>query len=520
MEFECINKDIYKLVVPYKDIFTTVYAIRTPDGVLLFDTASYPTDVDTYILPFLKEVGIETVDVKYVFVSHNHVDHAGGIRRIIKKIPDACIVSRSPVINTNLSNYKCINPEDGHFIMGVLRVVAIPGHTLDSAAVLDARTGTLISGDCLQLYGIHGSGLWGANINFPREHIAAVAKLRSMNISAIYAAHDYHPCGTFARGTDGVKKYLDYCIEPLATIENLLENNPEYTDAQIADMYNSCENLPTLGAHVVTAVRDYKYASTEHSSDKLRSDFIKIGIQPGDTILMHSSYKSLGGVEGGIQTFFKVLTELLGSEGTLVLPSLSFDSVTAENPLFNSDTTPGCVGYMSEYFRTTVGGVVRSAHATHSCCAWGKHAVEITSGHENDLTPVGENSPFTRLPNYNGKILMLGCGLRCNTSMHGVEEIEEPPYCIDRTTTVAYKLVHNGNTTEQNSYRHNFHTDSGEHIVQRYDRMEELLTMEECKHSYILSAESYLIDARALWQKGVAKLREDPLYFVDYPAQN
>ena len=519
MDITRINEDIYKLVIPYYDIFTTVYTVRTPDGVLLFDTATYESDVNDYILPFLEKIGVSKEEIKYVFISHNHWDHAGGIRYVMSEFPDACIVSRSPVININHANYKCLNPEDGCTIMDFLKVIAIPGHTLDSAAIWDTRTNILITGPCLQLYGIFGSGLWGANINFPKEHIEAVKKLYNIPISAIYAAHDYHPCGTYAVGEAEVTAFLDNCIYPIETIKKLLDEKSGLTDSEIAETYNSQDKLPTLGAHVVTAVRHYVYEDSKHSADKLKSDLIKLGIRPGDTILMHSSYKALGGMEGGAEAFFKAFKELLGSEGTLVVPTLSFDTVTMENPVFDADSTPSCVGYLSEFFRTKVDGVIRSMHATHSCCAWGKHASQLVADHEKDLTPVGENSPFTKLPQFDGKILMLGCGLRCNTSMHGVEEVAEPPYCIDRTQTVQYKLVCGEEVIMQNAYRHNFNTDSGEHIAQRYDRMEELLDRTELKHGYVLSAESFLIDARALWQKGSKKLMEDPLCFVDYPRE-
>ena len=46
-----INENIYKINTPYKDIFTTVCTVKTPDGVLIFDAASYDEDVESYILP-------------------------------------------------------------------------------------------------------------------------------------------------------------------------------------------------------------------------------------------------------------------------------------------------------------------------------------------------------------------------------------------------------------------------------------------------------------------------------------
>lgn len=249
--------------------------------------------------------------------------------------------------------------------------------------------------------------------------------------------------------------------------------------------------------------------------EKIKQDLSALGIQPGDVVLMHSSFKSLGQVEGGAQTFFEAFLELLGDEGTLVLPALSFNTVTKETPLFDRNETPGCVGYLSEYFRTNVPGVVRSMHATHSCCAIGKYAQELIKDHEKDETPVGENSPFRKLPNYNGKILMLGCGKFCNTSMHGVEELTKPPYLLDFDNPITYTLKDKDNTITIKSLRHYFLNEQGAHIGQRYDRVADLLSETEITHGFVLESECFLMDAKAVWEKGNEKLKENPYYFVD-----
>ena len=258
----------------------------------------------------------------------------------------------------------------------------------------------------------------------------------------------------------------------------------------------------------------------EHTKEQLKQDLYNLGIRPGDMVLMHSSFKSLGGIEDGAKGFFEVFLDLLGEDGTLIVPALSFDTVTYENPVFDIDKTPSCIGYLSEFFRTEVPGVVRSMHATHSCCAYGKLAKELVKDHEKDITPVGKNSPFSKLPLYNGKILILGCGPYSNTSMHGVEETAEPPYCIDRENPIEYILKDGDSSVRLKSYRHNFHDANGDHIGQRYDRIVGLLDENEFNIGYVLKAECYLFDAKAVWKKGHDKLLSDPLYFVDYPKED
>ncbi len=251
-----INENIYGIKIEYKDIFTTVYVVKTQKGCLLFDAASFDEDITNHIIPMLKELGIE--DLKYVFVSHNHKDHAGGLGELLKHFPDIEILSRCPILKEKYADFKLTALNDGDTILDDLEIVTIPGHTMDSAAVFDRRTKTLISGDSMQLYGIFGSGLWASNINYPSEHSEALSKLGKMDIEKICTAHDYHPLGQIYTGKEEIAKAIIACKEPLEIISNLIEENPEASDEEIAAKYNSAKNLPTLGAHVVTAVRKMK----------------------------------------------------------------------------------------------------------------------------------------------------------------------------------------------------------------------------------------------------------------------
>ena len=248
---------------------------------------------------------------------------------------------------------------------------------------------------------------------------------------------------------------------------------------------------------------------------EIQEGLCSLGIRKGDTLLMHSSYKSLGEFEGGAKTFFDAIISYLGEDGTLLLPAFSYDSVNFENPVFKERETPSCTGYLSEYFRTKVPGVKRSVHATHSVCALGKHAEELTKNHKLDKTPVGKNSPITKLRDYSGKILFLGCSPDRNTSIHGVEELCEPPYLLDRENKITYRLVDNqASVTMRESYRHDFHKD-GYDYVQKYSRICDLLTDGEIKRGFILKAECVAMDANAVWSKGLEALMRDPYFFVD-----
>ena len=239
--------------------------------------------------------------------------------------------------------------------------------------------------------------------------------------------------------------------------------------------------------------------------EQIARDLRVLGIRSDDVILMHSSLSALGYVEGGAKTVIDTLLAVL-QEGTILIPALSYESVRPESPEFSVVQTPSCIGRISETFRTRP-GVLRSIHPTHSVCGMGKLASEILSRHLDTDTPVGANSPFALLPQYGGTVLMLGCGLRPNTSMHGVEELVKPDYLLHPDPLEYHLTGYDGVTISKSYRRHDFRT-----AIQRYDRLANKMEIDCGK---VLHATAYLIDAKTMWQVGEMALREDPHYFID-----
>jgi len=240
---------------------------------------------------------------------------------------------------------------------------------------------------------------------------------------------------------------------------------------------------------------------------QLVSDLLALGVRPGGVLLVHSSLRSLGPVEGGPEAVVKGLLEALGAGGTLLMPALSYESVGAHNPLFDVARTPSCVGALPEYFRARP-GTRRSVHPTHSVSGVGRLAAELLSGHEKDITPCGAHSPFARLPQVQGQILFLGCGLRPNTSMHAVEEQVEPPYLFAKT--VDYQVfLPDGSEMRMSVRSHNF-----KGWAQRYDRLEGVMS-EGLSRGRVLQAQCSLVESAQMWPAALAALQKDALYFVE-----
>ncbi|MFC3749296.1 aminoglycoside N(3)-acetyltransferase [Paenibacillus sp. GCM10012306] len=173
--------------------------------------------------------------------------------------------------------------------------------------------------------------------------------------------------------------------------------------------------------------------------ETLAEDFRRLGVQEGMTLIMHSSFKSLGEwVAGGPVAVILALEEVLGEEGTLVMPTHSSDlsdpsgwsrppvpeawwtSIREMMPAYDPDMTLlRGMGVIPDTFRKQK-GVKRSSHPVHSFAAWGKHRDVIIDGHGLDFG-LGEHSPLARIYDLNGSVLLLGVENLNNTSLHLAE---------------------------------------------------------------------------------------------------
>ncbi|MFM7016643.1 MAG: AAC(3) family N-acetyltransferase [Bacteroidota bacterium] len=170
------------------------------------------------------------------------------------------------------------------------------------------------------------------------------------------------------------------------------------------------------------------------SKDELKIQFQNAGIKNGDHLLVHCSLSKIGYINGGALTLIEALLETIGTKGTLLMPAFP---ATARNkdflessPTFDLLNTSSQMGLTSEIFRK-LPGVKRSFHPTDSICALGKEAEYFTNTHFGNVTPYNENSPFRKLCNKHGKILMLGTTLNgACTNLHTLEDAVDFKYPI------------------------------------------------------------------------------------------
>ncbi|MCD6221133.1 AAC(3) family N-acetyltransferase [bacterium] len=171
----------------------------------------------------------------------------------------------------------------------------------------------------------------------------------------------------------------------------------------------------------------------------------RLGLNRGDMVLVHSSLSSIGYVEGGADAVIDALLEVVGKEGTVAVPNLpviwyreeSHVDYLKRQPIFDVRVTPSKVGKISEVLRARR-EARRSLHPSHSVAAIGKRRDWLIEGHEKCLSPCGRGSPYWKICQTKGKILLLGVGQNTNTTLHTIEEVGGAPVL---TAEIFYPLV-------------------------------------------------------------------------------
>ena len=172
--------------------------------------------------------------------------------------------------------------------------------------------------------------------------------------------------------------------------------------------------------------------------DQLRKDLRELGVEPGMTLLVHSSLSSIGWINGGAIALIQALMDAVTEEGTIIMPTQSadysdpaewllppipwewWDTVRSTMPAYEPDITPTRgVGKVPELFRTFK-DVVRSSHPHVSFAGWGARKEEILNFHSLEYG-LGEQSPLRRMYDLDASVLFIGTTYETNTCFHLAE---------------------------------------------------------------------------------------------------
>ena len=173
-----------------------------------------------------------------------------------------------------------------------------------------------------------------------------------------------------------------------------------------------------------------------YTKQELIRQIREMGISSTDTVLVHTSLRAVGEMEGGADGLIDAFLEVL-SEGLFLVPTHTWKTVNQPPHVYDVNSTPSCIGTLPNVAAFRKDGI-RSLHPTHSIWGSGKNAEAFLRGEENAQTPAAPGGAWSRLAETKAKILLIGVGLDKNTFIHAVEEMAEIP---DRLQQEPYQVT-------------------------------------------------------------------------------
>ena len=157
-------------------------------------------------------------------------------------------------------------------------------------------------------------------------------------------------------------------------------------------------------------------ASQPHVTLKdLEKDLRSLGLAAGDIVLTHSSLASIGHIDGGAATLLQAFLNVLTKKGTFVVPIF------------------GDLGVLTKTVAAHP-AAVKSVHPIAAVAAIGPKASQICADHWKAPTAHAHDTPYLRIADLGGYVLLLGVDQDRNTTLHSVESLLRGPYL--KTTSV------------------------------------------------------------------------------------
>jgi len=254
----------------------------------------------------------------------------------------------------------------------------------------------------------------------------------------------------------------------------------------------------------------------------LAAALAKIGLVPGDAVMVHTAVSKVGRLLDGPDTIIAALSDAVEPSGTVLAYAdweARYEDLVDEDgrvpPQWREHVQPfepqrsraiRDNGILPEFLRTTP-SARRSGNPGASLVALGAKADWFTADHPLDYG-YGEGSPLAKLVAAGGKVLMLGAPLDTLTLLHHAEHLAQIPG--KRIRRIEVPLATPGGT----QWRMIEEFDTGDPIVEGLaedyfaEIVTEFLANGQGRQGLIGAAPSVLVDAAAITAFGVSWLEE------------
>ena len=189
-------------------------------------------------------------------------------------------------------------------------------------------------------------------------------------------------------------------------------------------------------------------------------------------VLMHSSLKAIGEVEGRGEGLLDILIEYFTEDGGIFcIPTHTWAFAGDDKVSLDLTKPKTCIGKLPDIAAVRVDGV-RTMHPTHSMAVFGEKSrvEEFIKGEDEITTPTSKDGCYAKIFKNNGYVLLAGVGHNRNTYLHSVEEILDIKNRISDDTFRMLIKDKDGNIVLRNNHYHK--ADFTNDVSARYPKFE------------------------------------------------
>lgn len=202
-------------------------------------------------------------------------------------------------------------------------------------------------------------------------------------------------------------------------------------------------------------------------------------------VMLHTSMMSIGKMQIGVRGICEALYRRIDlSRHTLLVPAQphrdDFRDYINSHPTFDVRTAPVEADGIGERI-SKMPVALRSLHPTHSVVAAGLESEYYAAGHELDRTPFGEHSPYRKLIERGGKIVLFGADLNNMTIVHAIEDMLGDAFPLQVYYPKTYEVEctdRDGRTVTVTTACHNMRLSIHRNLMRMYGEMKTAKVMQ------------------------------------------